>query len=306
MANRRLRHIALIGILALAAAGCHKQVNDTEIAKDISDKVAADPQANPSQVVVASNEGKVALQGKARSQAAKARVEQIASQEPGVKSVDDQLIVDASLQEAPPQAPSAGMASSAPASAPVPQAAAPPPPPPPPPPAPIVVPAGTMLTVRLGQTLESKTATTGAVFSASMANPVTVHGVVAIPDGAPVSGVVAEAKKAGKFKGAATLRLSLTSVTIHGHEYNIEAEDISQTTTGKGKRTAGVIAGGTGVGAAIGGLAGGGKGAAIGALAGATAGTIGAATTGNNRDLTYAVESALSFRLARPLTLRPN
>jgi hypothetical protein len=302
MANRRLRHLAFIGIIALAAAGCHKQVNDTEIAKDISDKVAADPQANPSQVVVASNEGKVALQGKARSQAAKARVEQIASQEPGVKSVDDQLIVDANLQEAPPQAPSSGMASSAPA--PAPQAAAPPPPPPPPP-APIVVPSGTMLTVRLGQTIESKTATTGAVFSASMANPVTVHGVVAIPDGAPVSGVVAEAKKAGKFKGAATLRLSLTSVTILGHEYNIEAEDISQTTTGKGKRTAGVIAGGTGVGAAIGGLAGGGKGAAIGALAGATAGTIGAATTGNNRDITYAVESALSFRLARPLTLKP-
>jgi BON domain len=305
MANSRLRHLALIGIIALAAAGCHKQVNDTEIAKDISDKVAADPQASPSQVVVASNEGKVALQGKARSQAAKARVEQIASQEPGVKSVEDQLIVDSNLQEAPQQSPSSGMASSAPADAPAPQAAAPPPPPPPPP-APIVVPSGTMLTVRLGQTIESKTATTGAVFSASMANPVTVHGVVAIPDGAPVSGVVAEAKKAGKFKGAATLRLSLTSVTVNGHEYNIEAEDISQTTTGKGKRTAGVIAGGTGVGAAIGGLAGGGKGAAIGALAGATAGTIGAATTGNNRDITYAVESALSFRLSQPLTLRPH
>ncbi len=304
MANRRLRHVALIGILALAAAGCHKQVNDTEIAKDISDKVAADPEANPSQVVVASNEGKVALQGKARSQAAKVRVEQIASQEPGVKSVDDQLVVDPNFQAASNQSPNSGMANSAPASAPAVQAAAPPPPPPPPP-APIVVPAGTMLTVRLGQTLESKTATTGAVFSASMANPVTVHGVVAIPDGAHVSGVVAEAKKAGKFKGAATLRLSLTSVTVHGHEYNIEAEDISQTTTGKGKRTAGVIAGGTGVGAAIGGLAGGGKGAAIGALAGATAGTIGAATTGNNRDITYAVESALSFRLSQPLTLKP-
>jgi BON domain len=300
MANRRLRHLALIGILALAA-GCHKQVNDTEIAKDISDKVAADPEANASQVVVASNEGKVALQGKARSQAAKARVEQIANQEPGVKTVDDQLVVDPNFQAASNQSPNSGMANSAPANAPAVQPAAPPPPPP----APIVVPSGTMLTVRLGQTIESKTATAGAVFSASMANPVTVHGVVAIPDGAPVSGVVAEAKKAGKFKGAATLRLSLTSVTVHGHEYNIEAEDISQTTTGKGKRTAGVIAGGTGVGAAIGGIAGGGKGAAIGALAGAAAGTVGAATTGNNRDITYAVESALSFRLARPLTLKP-
>jgi hypothetical protein len=162
-----------------------------------------------------------------------------------------------------------------------------------------------VLTVRLGQTIESKTATAGSVFNGSMANPVTVNGMVAIPDGAPVSGTVAEAKKAGKFKGGAVLRLSLTSLTINGHPYNIVADDIAQTSTGKGKRTAGVIAGGTGVGAAIGGLAGGGKGAAIGALAGATAGTIGAATTGNNRDITYAVESALSFKLSQDLTLRP-
>jgi hypothetical protein len=162
-----------------------------------------------------------------------------------------------------------------------------------------------MLTIRLGQTLESKTATAGSVFSGSMANPVTVKGVVAIPDGSPVSGVVKDAKKAGKFKGAATLSLTLTSVTVNGHPYNIEAEDVAQTTTGKGKRTAGVIAGGTGAGALIGGLAGGGKGAAIGALVGAGAGTVGAATTGNNRDITYAVESALSFRLAQPLTLKP-
>ena len=162
-----------------------------------------------------------------------------------------------------------------------------------------------MLTVRLGQTIESKTATAGSVFRATMANPVTIDGKMVIPESAEASGVVREAKKAGKFKGAAVLSLSLTSLTINGHTYNISAEDIAQTTTGKGKRTAGVIAGGTGVGAAIGGLAGGGKGAAIGALAGATAGTIGAATTGNSRDITYPVESALTFKLAEPLTLKP-
>jgi hypothetical protein len=299
--------------VALAVAGCHKQVNDDDIAKDINAKVVADPQANPSQVAVASNQGNVSLQGKAKTQEAKARVEQIANQEPGVKSVDDQVMVDPTFDNSSNAASSSGMASSAPASAPAhaPAAAAPaaqaaaPPPPPPPPPQPIVVPSGTTLTIRLGQTIESKTATAGATFSGSMANPVTVNGKVAIPDGSPVSGVVADAKKAGKFKGAATLALSLTSVTIHGHPYNIEAESIAQTTTGKGKRTAGVIAGGTGVGAAIGGLAGGGKGAAIGALVGAGAGTVGAATTGNNRDITYAVESALSFKLAQPLTIQP-
>jgi hypothetical protein len=100
------------------------------------------------------------------------------------------------------------------------------------------------------------------------------------------------------------LRLALQSVTINGHRYNLQAEEVAQTSTGKGKRTAGVIAGGTGIGAAIGGLAGGGKGAAIGALTGAAAGTIGAATTGK-RDIDLPAEAALSFKLTHPLTLRP-
>jgi BON domain len=300
MTSRRLCHLLLIGIVVSASA-CHKQVNDTEIAKDISSKVAADPQASQSQIAVSSSEGKVALHGKARTPAAKARVEQIANEEPGVKTVDDQLTVDPDLHASSSQSASPEMASSAQPAAAAPAAASPPPPPP----APVVIPAGTMLTVRLGQTIESKTATAGTVFSATLANPVTVNGVMEIPEAAPAHGVITEAKKAGKFKGAAVLRLSLTSVTVNGHKYNIHADDISQTTTGKGKRTAGVIAGGTGAGAAIGGIAGGGKGAAIGALVGATAGTVGAATTGNNRDITYPVESALTFRLAQPLTLKP-
>ena len=99
------------------------------------------------------------------------------------------------------------------------------------------------------------------------------------------------------------MRLALQSVTINGHPYNVQAEEVAQTSTGKGKRTAGVIAGGTGVGAAIGGLAGGGKGAAIGALTGAAAGTIGAATTGK-RDIDLPAEAALSFKLTHSLTLR--
>ena len=83
-----------------------------------------------------------------------------------------------------------------------------------------------------------------------------------------------------------------------------DVEAFSQTSTGKGKRTAGAVVGGTGVGAAIGGLAGGGKGAAIGALVGAGAGTAGAMT--GNRDITLPAESALSFKLVQPLTLKPD
>ena len=125
---------------------------------------------------------------------------------------------------------------------------------------------------------------------------ITVDGEVVIPAGSEITGIVKEAKKAGRFKGGAVLRLALQSVTINGHPYNVQAEEVAQTSTGKGKRTAGVIAGGTGVGAAIGGLAGGGKGAAIGALTGAAA-------TGK-RDIDLPAEAALSFKLTHSLTLR--
>jgi cytoskeletal protein RodZ len=168
---------------------------------------------------------------------------------------------------------------------------------------PIVVPAGTPLSVRLGSALSSKTSTPGQSFSGTLANSVVVGGVTAIPAGSTVTGTVTDAKSAGRFKGAASLALALQSVTVRGNSYPIDTTVFSQQSTGKGKRTATMVGGGAGLGALIGGLAGGGKGAAIGALAGAGAGTAGAGLTGNNREITLAPETVVSFRLQNSLTL---
>jgi hypothetical protein len=172
------------------------------------------------------------------------------------------------------------------------------------PPEPIVIPSGTTVSVRMGETVSAKTAQVGQTFTASLASPISVGGKTVIPSGATASGTVVGAKGQGRFKGEGSLTLNLTSITVNGTSRAISTSDYTSVVKGKGKRTATMIGGGTGVGALIGGLAGGGKGAAIGAIAGAGAGTAGTAYTGN-KDAVVPAESVISFRMTQSLKIRP-
>jgi hypothetical protein len=169
-------------------------------------------------------------------------------------------------------------------------------------PEPIVIPAGTVLTVSLGQAVGSKISQPGQSFSATLSNAVEIGGKTAIPAGAAASGTVADAKPLGRFKGGAVLSLQLTSIQVNGADQTIQTSSTTQTEKGKGKRTAVLAGGGAALGGLIGGLAGGGKGLAIGAAAGAGAGGAGAAFTGN-KEIVLPAESALSFTLSQPLTV---
>ncbi len=192
------------------------------------------------------------------------------------------------------------------AEAPPTEAAAPAPPvaaEPPPPPAPVVIPAGTTLRVRLVQAVGSKLSNEGQSFDATFSSPVIVKGATLVPAGTRAVGTVTEAHASGRFKGGATLSLRLNSIHLDGGTFPIHTSTYSQTSTGKGKRTAAMVGGGTGGGALIGGIAGGGKGALIGGLIGAGAGTVGAATT--NRDITLPSETVVQFRLSSSLNLGP-
>jgi hypothetical protein len=168
----------------------------------------------------------------------------------------------------------------------------------------LVVPAGTVLSVRLAQELSSKSSNVGDSFTATLAQAVLVDGRSLIPEGTTASGKVSEAAPQGRFKGGAVLHLTLDSITLNGHEQPIQTSSFTQVGKGKGIRTAEMIGGGAGVGALIGGLAGGGKGAAIGAIAGAGAGTAGAGLTGN-KDIVLPAESAVSFKLDQALEIKP-
>jgi hypothetical protein len=212
----------------------------------------------------------------------------------------------------PTEQPAAVAPAPAPQAAPAPpvaEPAAPEPTPPPvvpaPPPTPRILPAGTSFSARISSALSSKTSTAGESFSGTLVNSARLKGDVVIPAGSSVSGVIAGAHSAGKFKGAATLSVRLVSVNVRGRSYPIQTALISQETKGKGKRTGAMVGGGAGAGALIGGVAGGGKGALIGGLVGAGAGTAGAAMTGNNRDIAYPAETVLPFRLSSSLNLGP-
>ncbi|MFZ0523631.1 MAG: hypothetical protein WAL95_21565 [Candidatus Acidiferrales bacterium] len=173
---------------------------------------------------------------------------------------------------------------------------------PPPPPPPVVIPAATVLTVTLDQTVNSKVANNGDVFAASLAEPVTVDGNVVLPAGAKVSGTIVQAQSAGKFKGHALLQLTLDSVRVNGTRYSIQTSEFEEVGKGRGKRTGIGAGGGAAFGAIIGALAGGGKGAAIGAVAGGGAGAAGAGFTGK-KDIVLPAETRLHFKLAQPVSI---
>jgi hypothetical protein len=170
-------------------------------------------------------------------------------------------------------------------------------------PKPIVVEAGTPISVTVDQSVSSKTSNEGDHFDASLAAPVRVGEKVVIPSGARARGTVTAAKSAGKFKGNAELGVTLDSITVNGERYSVRTTSVSEAGKGRGKRTAIGAGGGAVVGGIIGALAGGGKGAAIGAGAGAGAGTAGAAFTGD-RDITIEPETKLNFKLEKPVEIR--
>jgi hypothetical protein len=281
--------IVLLTLLMGFLVACSRHPSDDQIAKDIQDKVAADPETKGSQVTVAAKDGKVTVSGNVKSPTVQRKVEEIAREEPGEVAVDNQTQVDPNAIAS--QQLSTEMASAAP---PVER----------PKPQPIIVPSGTVLTVRTSQALSSKTSQTGQTFLATLAQPIRVEGRPALPKGATASGTVVSAKAKGKIKGEGELSLALTSISIDDHTYEIQTNVVSSTAKGKGKRTAATTGGGAAGGALIGGLAGGGKGAGIGALVGAGAGFIGGTVTGN-KQIEIPAEAALSFTLSAPLKLPP-
>lgn len=166
-----------------------------------------------------------------------------------------------------------------------------------------VIPAGTLITVRLNESLSSESNAEGYAFRATLDAPLIVNGLVIAERGTPQEGKVVAADKSGRVKGRARLALALTRLhTSDGQQLDIQTETFENLGESSTKKDAAKIGVAAGIGAAIGAIIGGGKGAAIGGAAGGAAGTGGVlATRGEAARLPS--ETRISFRLKEPLTL---
>ena len=165
------------------------------------------------------------------------------------------------------------------------------------------IPAGTHISVRIGQEISSGTAKVGDRFDATLARPLIAGGKTIAKAGAPARGKVTLAKSSGRLHAPGQVSVRLTSVQVGGKMVPLSTGSYHLQGKSHAKSNATKIGGGAVVGALIGGIAGGGKGAAIGAGAGGAAGTGVAAATGKQEAI-IPVEKMLSFTTTAAATVK--
>jgi hypothetical protein len=325
-----------LGVLA----GCSKKLSrsDGQIAGEVQSKIYSDSAIQNRQIEVQAANGVVTLTGNVSNEAERTLAANDASTIEGVKTVVNNLQVKTAEVANPAQAtPPLSKSNSKPkmmaeidapgkrrshkadngemndgagelqgdsnqSVAPTVQQTPPPPTAPPPPPKKVTVPAGTQLTIRLDNPLDSERNQVGDTFHGSLSNAIVLDGETVIPVGSDVVGRVADVKSAGRFAGNSVLTLELTSVSVHGRTYNLQTNQWTRAGNGEGKNTATKVGVGTAAGAILGGIIGGGKGAAIGAATGAGAGT-GVAASKKGQQIQLPAEAVLNFQTINVLTV---
>jgi len=315
--------------------------DDKAIVSEVQAKLFEDPVLKTRDIRVTAEKGVVMLAGTVATELEKAAVERFASRAKGAKQVVNQLAVVPTTATAAPETP-APVATTAPAPAPAAaeqpratrrreRAAAPTPAVEPtaasetaaaPAPAPVArtaeapaaapaparqpehvtIPAGTVLTVRMIDRIDSSRNRPGEEFAGTIDAPVVVDDRVVIRRGADARVRLVESRSAGRMTGRSELHVELVDLTIGAQSYAVETGMVEKAGASRGKRTAQTVGGGAALGALIGAIAGKGKGAAIGGAIGAGAGTAVQAST-KGEQVQIPPETKLDFTLRAPLTL---
>ena len=300
----QLALLTTIGLGCLMLSCGKSGTSDQALTTDIQNKLSADTVTKPANVGVAVKDGVVTLSGDVPSSDVELEAMKVANGTAGVRTVNDQMKVNPAM--AANQLPNAGN------SAPQPPPQAEPAPPEPAPaaaparpvePATVTIPAGTQISVRTIDAIDSKNSTAGQTFQASLQAPLVAHDRVVVPAGTPAVLVVTSAKSAGRIKGSSELAVQLSGISYKGRSYEVSTAALEEQGKGRGKQTAVRTGGGAAVGSIIGAIAGGGKGAAIGAAVGGGAG-FGSAALTHGKQVKIAPETILTFVLQAPLRIR--
>jgi hypothetical protein len=333
--QRRKARAVLVMAAVLALAACSMAPDDATITNEIKAKMFSDAELRNASLNVTVKNGEATLAGEVASEAARYQAFKLASEAKGVTKVHDQMRVAGAAEPAPALQPVA-VAAPAPAPkrvkraapsrpAPSPEEAAPAPAPAPvqtapvaarveemqePKPAParepepvaVEIRAGTRLTVRMIDAIDSEVHRTGETFQASLDAPIVLDNEVVVPASNDVTVRLVEAKSAGRMTGRSELRLELVALKFQGKTYQLQTGFYEQKGKSSGQQTAKQVGAGAAIGAVIGAIAGGGKGAAIGAGVGAGAGTaVGAMTKG--QQIRVPPETRLEFTLEAPVSV---
>jgi hypothetical protein len=169
-------------------------------------------------------------------------------------------------------------------------------------PAYITIPAGTRISVRTIDTIDSTDSLVGDRFQASLEEPLTLEGNVVVAQDALVYGRLTQSKESGTFAGRSQLRLELTGIVVNGKIVPVVTGEYEVTGKSRGASTAKRTVGGAAIGAIIGAVADGGQGAAIGAGVGATAGAGSEIITGGDQ-VKVPSETLLDFTLQQDVSI---
>ena len=294
--------------------------DDQQIGSDIQAKITGESALTGQNIQVTVANGVATLNGKVDNDASRALAAADGGSVDGVRTVINNLVVApvrAAKPEPPPKPvrrhkqvvaenepppPPPPPPAAAPAQEPVQEVPAAPPPPPPPVAKTVTLPSGTVIPIRMTDTLDSAKTQSNSVFHGSLAGDLIVDGMVVAKSGAAVTGRVITAKDATHFSGSSELSIELTRIDTVDHPVDVVTDAFTKNGAGRGKNTAIKTGGGAAVGAILGGLLGGGKGAAIGAASG---GGIGAGANGITRgqQVQIPTETLVTFHLQSPISV---
>jgi serine/threonine protein kinase len=167
----------------------------------------------------------------------------------------------------------------------------------------IVAPAGSLVSIRTIETIDTRRNHDGDRISASLDAPIIVKGRIAVPRGSNARLALSNVKNA-KISGRSEVNIQLVGVSVNGRNYPVSSSVIVLAGPGRGGGSAKVIGGMAAAGAIVGGLIHGKKGAAGGAATGAVGGTL-VRGLGPGDPITVLSETPLQFTLRSPIRNAP-